>query len=221
MKDNDSKIETSSSPNRILVLFAHPALQKSRVNRQLMQAALHLEGVTLHDLYETYPDFHIDVAREQKLLREHNVIIFQHPLYWFSVPALLKEWQELVLEHKWAYGIAGVALQGKRLLTVTSTGGREVLFSKEGFNRRTMQEFLAPVDQLAVLCGMEYLPPFVVHGTHTMTEAEIAAHAGDYVRLLTAIRDDRIDWDAAKQVQRLNADLDRIIRKGDRNSGEA
>lgn len=202
---------STSDKNRILILFAHPALQKSRVNRQLMQAVHRLEGVTFHDLYETYPDFHINVRREQKLLAEHNIIVFQHPLYWFSVPALLKEWQELVLEYKWAYGKTGVALQGKKLLTVTSTGGRESLFTKEGFNHRTMQEFLAPVEQLAVLCGMEYYPPFVVHGTHAMTKEEIAGHARDYSRLLAAIRGDRIDWDAARKVHRLNADLDRII----------
>lgn len=202
----------TNHPNRILVLFAHPALQKSRIHRRLMQAVSGLEGVTFHDLYETYPDFHIHVRREQQLLAEHNVIVFQHPLYWFSVPALLKEWQELVLEYKWAYGKAGVALQGKKLLTVTSTGGREALFAPGGYNRRTMQEFLAPIDQMAVLCGMEYYPPFVVHGTHAMKDEEIAAQAADYVRLLSAIRDGRIDWDAAKQVHRLNADLERIMR---------
>ena len=70
------------SPSRILVLFAHPALEKSRVNRRLVQAVRDLDGVTLHDLYEAYPDLDIDVAREQELLTLHDVIVFQHPFYW-------------------------------------------------------------------------------------------------------------------------------------------
>jgi glutathione-regulated potassium-efflux system ancillary protein KefG len=199
--------------HHILILFAHPALQKSRVNRQLMNAVKDLDGITFHDLYEAYPDFHIDVRKEQALLHESDIIVFQHPLYWFSVPALLKMWQELVLEHKWAYGRKGVALRGKKLLTAVSTGGRESLFCKEGFNRCTIREYLVPVEQLARICGMEYLPPFVVHGTHALTGPEIARHAEDYRRVIEAIRDDRIDWEAARAFPRLNSHLDAVIVK--------
>lgn len=199
--------------HRILILFAHPALQKSRVNRQLMKAVKDLEGIAFHDLYEAYPDFHIDVRKEQALLRQNDIIVFQYPLYWFSVPALLKEWQELVLAYKWAYGKAGVALRGKKLLTAVTTGGRESLFCREGFNRCTIKEYLVPVEQLARICGMEFLPPFVVHGTHELTGPEIARHAEDYLRVIAAIRDGRIDWEAARSFPRLNTDLDAVIRE--------
>lgn len=197
----------------VLILFAHPALQKSRVNRRLLHAVRDLEGVTFHDLYEAYPDFHINVRREQDLLERHDIIVFQYPLYWFSVPALLKMWEELVLEHKWAYGKEGVALQGKKLMSALSTGGRESLFCKEGFNRCTIREYLEPVEQLARICGMEYLPPFVIHGTNELTGPEIARHADDYRRVIEAVRDDRIDWKAARSFPRLNTDLDAVIRK--------
>ena len=206
-------MSTKKFKNHILILFAHPALQKSRVNKELMRAVRELDGITFHDLYEIYPDFHIDVRREQALLQENDIIVFQHPLFWFSMPALLKEWQDLVLEHKWAYGKEGVALRGKKLLSTVSTGGRESLFRKGGFNRFTMKEFLAPVDQLAYLCGMDYLPPFVVHGTHVLTESEIGRHAEDYAAIVTALRDNRVDLDAARSFPRLNARLDEIILK--------
>lgn len=199
--------------HHILILFAHPALQKSRVNRRLMEAVSGLDGVTIHDLYERYPDFHIDVGREQDLLRRHDIIVFQYPLYWFSVPALLKMWQELVLAFQWAYGAEGVALRGKKLLSALSTGGRESLFCREGFNRCTIREYLAPTEQLARICGMEYLPPFVVHGTHQLTGSEISRHAEEYRRVIAAVRDNRIDWDAARALPRLNADLDAVIMK--------
>ena len=77
--------------SRVLVLFAHPALEKSRVNRHLLRAIEGLPDVTVHDLYEEYPDFQIDAEREQELLRTHDVIVLQHPFYWYSAPALVKE----------------------------------------------------------------------------------------------------------------------------------
>jgi len=70
-----------ASRSSILVLFAHPAIQKSRVNRRLAAAARGVEGVTVHDLYETYPDFDIDVPREQSLLVLHDIVVLQHPFY--------------------------------------------------------------------------------------------------------------------------------------------
>lgn len=93
-----------ANANRILILFAHPALENSRVNRYLIQAVEGLDSVTVHDLYEMYPDFHIDVKVEQDLLLAHDIIIFHHPFYWYSTPAIMKEWLDLVLEHGFAYG---------------------------------------------------------------------------------------------------------------------
>ena len=84
---------------RILVLFAHPVQHKSRVNKELVSAIQGIEGITFHYLYEDYPDFHIDVKREQELLLSHDIFVWQHPFYWYSAPALLKEWIDLVLEH--------------------------------------------------------------------------------------------------------------------------
>ena len=75
---------------RILIQFAHPVLERSRVNRHLIEAVRELANVTINDLYELYPDLSIDVAREQKLLDDHDAIVFQHPFYWYSCPAILK-----------------------------------------------------------------------------------------------------------------------------------
>lgn len=199
--------------NNILILFAHPALQKSRVNRQLIRYVRDIDGVTFNDLYEEYPDFNINVAREQELLIKNDIVVFHHPIFWFSMPALLKEWLDLVLEHGWAYGKDGKALKGKKLLSVISTGGRESLYRKEAYNRHTICEFLHPVKQTAYVCGMDYLPPFVVHGTHMMTEQEIEAHGEDYRKIITALRDGKIDLEAGRKFQRLNSDTDRIVMK--------
>jgi glutathione-regulated potassium-efflux system ancillary protein KefG len=199
--------------NRVLILFAHPAIQKSRVNRRLIRYVSDLEGVTIHDLYEAYPDLHIHVTREHKLMEEHDIIVFHHPILWFSTPAILKEWQDLVLVHGWAYGREGNALRGKKLLSVISTGGREFLYSKEGFHKRTLSEFLTPIAQTAYVCGMDYLRPFVVHGTHRLTKTQIAQHGADYRTIITALRDGKVDFEAARALPRLNSDMDHILMK--------
>jgi len=197
--------------NSVLILFAHPALQKSRVNKELVRYVRDIEGVTFHDLYEEYPDFHIHVAREQQLLVKHDIIVFHHPLFWFSVPAILKEWMDLVLEHMWAYGRKGRALKEKKLLSVVSTGGRESLFQEKGYNRHTIGEYLYPIAQVAYVCGMEYLPPFVVYGTHTITNEDIARNGEDYRKIITALRDGTIDLERARSLPRLNSDTGSLL----------
>lgn len=198
---------------RILVLLAHPVLERSRVNRRLAEVARAVEGVHLHDLYEAYPSLRIDVRREQQLLEQHEVIVFQHPFYWYSVPAILKEWQDLVLQHGWAYGAKGRRLEGKITFNAVSTGGPEAAYRPGGANRFTMRQFLAPWDQAAHLCRMRYLAPFVVHGALRIESADDCASAlADYRALLEALRDDRLDLDAAAAAERLNAPLSAVLK---------
>jgi len=196
-----------AEPNRyrILILFAHPAYDKSRVNRRLFEASRGLEGVRLHDLYETYPDFHVDIKREQALLLEHDLVVFQHPFYWYSSPALLKEWMDLVLEHGWSYGRNGRALAGKYLLSAVTTGGPEQAYRVGGNNRFPMRQYLLPFDQTAHLCKMKYLAPYTVHAALTLESGgDLEAQAGHWRRTLEALRDGQIDLEAAAAADRLN-----------------
>jgi glutathione-regulated potassium-efflux system ancillary protein KefG len=218
-RPRNEPLESSAKPagavrRRILVLFAHPALQKSRVNRVLAHGIDRMEGITFHDLYEAYPDLGIDVAAEQELLLAHDVIVFHHPFFWYSTPAILKEWQDLVLEHGWAYGREGTALRNKIMLNAVTTGGGEAAYEPGGHNGHTVREFLAPIEQTARLCGMTYLAPFVAHGTHSMAAERISGHAQEYRRLLVALRDDQLDVEAAADphLPFMNRDLDRLLR---------
>lgn len=174
---------------KVLILFAHPAFQKSRANRKLVDAVNDLDGVMFRDLYELYPDFDIDVSQEQQLLLDHDVVVFHHPFYWYSSPALLKEWQDLVLEHGFAYGHEGEALNGKWLLTVITTGGTKDAYCHEGYNHFTVPELLQPFEQTAWLCGMTYLPPFVVHGVNNLSDEEIQQHSQAYRAVIESLRD--------------------------------
>jgi glutathione-regulated potassium-efflux system ancillary protein KefG len=197
---------------RVLVLFAHPVLERSRVNRRLVDAIRDLEGVTIRDLYEEYPTLTIDVAREQELLLASDVIVFQHPFYWYSCPAILKEWQDLVLEHGWAYGAGGTQLRGKITLNVITTGGPQSAYQQGGYNRFSIRELLAPWDQTAHLCGMRFLAPFAVHSAlRVQRDEDVAASRDAYRRLVEALRDDRVDLDAAANAQNLALELERVL----------
>lgn len=178
-----------AAAQRVLILFAHPALQKSHVNRRLAAAVRELPGVTFHDLYEAYPDFNVDVDREQKTLLEHDVIIFQHPFYWYSCPALLKEWMDLVLEFGFAYGPGGTQLQGKTCLSAISTGGPEKAYARSGQNYFTIHELLAPIEQTARLCRMDWLPPFVIHSSLNKDYARFQEESVRYAAMVKDLRD--------------------------------
>lgn len=171
-------------PRRALVLFAHPQLHHSRVNRVMAEAVRDMPGVTFHDLYATYPQFFVDVEREQALLVEHELVVFHHPFYWYSSPSLLKEWQDAVLERGWAYGDGGTKLQGKHFLSAITSGGTESSYQPDGYHRFTMEEFLRPFFQTARLCGMHWHPPFVLQGSGRVDAAAITAHAARYRRVL-------------------------------------
>lgn len=172
---------------RVLLVFAHPALERSRANRVLAETAEAAPGVTFHDLYETYPDYVIDVEAEQARLLAHDVIGLQFPMYWYSTPALMKEWLDLVWLHGFAYGKGGTKLRGKRLFVACTTGGPAEAYHPRGYNRFTMDEFLRPLEQTAHLCGMDWETPFVVHGAPLKDEAGLKMKAEFYAKRLASL----------------------------------
>ncbi|HEV7618066.1 MAG TPA: NAD(P)H-dependent oxidoreductase [Burkholderiaceae bacterium] len=165
---------------RILVLYSHPASHRSRVNRPMAEAARSVPNVQVHDLYETYPDFHIDVEYEQRLLADADLVVFQHPIQWYSMPALPKEWVDVVFQEGWAYGPGGTALQNKDYWLAATTGGTHESYQDSGPHRRPFSAFLPQFEQTAELCGMRWLPPHILHDAHRVDDAAVAAHIETY-----------------------------------------
>jgi glutathione-regulated potassium-efflux system ancillary protein KefF len=166
----------------ILVIAAHPSLEHSRVNRALLDAAAALaaadgQRLALRDLYRLYPDYLIDVAAEQAQLAQARLLVWLHPVHWYSMPPLMKLWLDEVFSFGWAYGPGGHALQGKDLWLVASTGGPEESYHPTGYNRYAFDAFLPPYEQTAALAGMRWLPPLVLHGAHRVGDDELAEHA--------------------------------------------
>ena len=179
-------------PSGVLVLSAHPQMEHSRINRRLVQAARSLPpeaGVQVRDLYGLYPDYLIDIDAEQALLGAARLVVWQHPIHWYSMPPLMKLWVDDVLSFGWAYGPGGTALRGKDLWLVATTGGPEDSYRPDGHNRYAFEAFLPPYEQTATLCGMRFLPPLLLHGAHQVAEPAVAAHVAAYRQRLVGYPD--------------------------------
>ena len=139
---------------KTVVFLFHPSYEQSRVNKALVNGLDN--DIEVRNLYELYPDFNINVSNEQV------------PMFWYSSPALVQQWEEKVLEHGWAYGSAGNVLQGKELIIAVSPGADN--YGRDGFAKYTIHELLRPFQDTSRLIGMHYLTPFVTIGASSISD---------------------------------------------------
>jgi len=172
---------------KVLVLAGHRTPDESRVNRAAVEAFKTLPQVTVHELMREYPDFKIDVRREQALLLAHDAVVMLFPFWWYSSPAILKEWQDNVLEHGFAYGTGGDRLHGKPFLLMVSTGGGEQAYSPQGYNRYPIEDFWLPFKAMANMTGMVWQPPALIQGTHVLTDSDLDAGVSRWLSHLHAL----------------------------------
>ncbi len=168
------------------LVFAHPYPDRSRANRALLAAVRDVPEIEVRSLYDLYPDFGIDIEAEQAALTRAALVVWQHPLYWYSVPGLMKHWFDKVLAHGWAYGDGGNALEGKTCLWVATTGGDDQAFTTSGMHAHSFAAFIPPIEQTARFCNMRWETPILLHGAHRVSDQLLAQHAQRYRdRLLT------------------------------------
>ncbi|HET8707443.1 MAG TPA: NAD(P)H-dependent oxidoreductase [Pseudomonadales bacterium] len=165
----------------IVLIHAHPYPARSVAGKILLEAIRDVPYLTTRSLYQLYPDFDIDVQTEQEALRFAKMVIWMNPVYWYSVPALMKLWLEKVLAVGWAYGDDTYALKGKDCLWVATTGATSESYSAEGKHSYCFDTFTYPLRQTATFCQMNWLEPFIVHGAHRSKEAELK-QAGKLLR---------------------------------------
>jgi len=164
----------------ILVVHAHPYPRRSRATAALLAALREAPGIEVRSLYDLYPDFDVDVASEQHALERARLVVWLAPLYWYSVPALMKQWFDVVLLGGWAHGDGGTALKGKDCLWATTTGDVEK-YAMTGRHAHEFAAFVPALEQTARYCGMNWLEPFVVHSAHEI-DADALAMAGRELR---------------------------------------
>lgn len=187
---------------KTLVLTAHPDLDASRINRIWFDALTESADVTTRDLSKIGGEtMRFDIAAEQELLRAHDRIVFQFPFYWYSAPPVMKAWMDQVLSYGFAYGPGGDKLKGREFLILVSTGGPADSYHAGGYNNFSMDEYLKPFQQTALLAGMTYLRPFVAHGMAVADLDQLTATVPD---MLAHVMDPELD-PKVKQAKLLKA----------------
>ena len=171
-------------PPKVLLLYAHPESQDSVANKILLEPVHQLANVTVHDLYAHYPDFFIDINHEQSLLLQHDVIVFQHPLYSYSCPALLKEWIDRVLHRGFASGSGTHAMKAKLWRSVITTGEPEGAYGLDGFHRFSMNDILSPFELTASMCSMHWVSPMIIYWARRQSRQTLSRHGKAYAEWL-------------------------------------
>lgn len=187
----------------VLIVYAHPDPQSLNASLkdfavQHLRAAGH--AVQVSDLYAMewnatlaageIPErerHRADVLREQEKLRWADTVIFQFPLWWFSMPAIMKGWFDRVYTLGFGYGVGEHSdrrwgdrygegtLAGKRAMLMVTTGGWESHYGPRGING-AIEDLLFPIQHgMLFYPGMEVLPPFLLYRTRTVDEARFAA----------------------------------------------
>ncbi|MEQ8655115.1 MAG: NAD(P)H-dependent oxidoreductase [Kiloniellales bacterium] len=176
--------------NRILVVCGHPNLAISYANKTILDlreaAPLELEVRRLDRLYGRQS---VDVEAEQEALLSADLVLLQFPFYWYSVPALLKNWIDEVLTYGFAYGKTGDKLREKPLLASLTISSPEDCYKTLGYNNYTVEEFLCPLKQTALMAQMHWPDPVLSYEMLYIpgiagSEEEIVSRARDHARCL-------------------------------------
>ncbi|MEK8130701.1 NAD(P)H-dependent oxidoreductase [Paenibacillus filicis] len=178
---------------KILVITAHPSLDQSRANRALIQELSLHDNIDVHNLYEEYPNWTIDIEREQQLLTKYDRIVLQFPLFWYSTPPLLKKWFDDVLAYGWAFGTGGDHLKGKEFIVATTAGGSEQDYRPSGKYGFMVNEFLRPLQVSVQYISALYLPPFVAYDAIEATDEQLNLEARKYAEHIRASAEALVD----------------------------
>ncbi len=149
-----------------LLILGHPNIGKSLANKTIIDELTNSElEIEIRDIHTLYPNFEIDAKQEQEALLRHHTIVFQYPIFWYNMPAILKHWFDMVLEYQFAYGSKGDKLKGKNFVASFTVGAPENEYSTLKEHHFKIYEFCKNIEQTAYYTQMNYVEPFYFHGT--------------------------------------------------------
>ena len=162
--------------SKILVISGHPDYKHSMANRAILDE-FHRQVPDAEIVYldAEYPDFNIDVEREQRRLVEADTVVFEFPMWWYSAPSLMRRYFEQVLTHGFAYGSTGTAMHGKKMIISFTAGAPESAYSPEGYQHYAMDAFIPQFRAISNLCGFEWQTPVISFGMMLLNPDDKAA----------------------------------------------
>ncbi|WEJ85007.1 NAD(P)H-dependent oxidoreductase [Kluyvera intermedia] len=147
-----------------LIISGHPNLSDSLANATILdEVAKELPEVIIRRLDELYPTYQFDINSEQQVLLEADLIVWQFPFSWYSLPGIMKLWVDEVFVHGFSHGSAA-KLGGKKFLLSFTTGAPELAYTTAGFFGHTIEEYLSQFETMAALCGLEYAGAIYTNG---------------------------------------------------------
>lgn len=173
----------------ILLVSGHTYPQSSLGNKRIVEL-LKKDYPNLREsnLIELYPDFQIDIKKEQEKLLWADLIIIQSPLFWYSLTSLTMRWMEEVLQHGWAYGSKGHMLDHKKIILGITAGSSNKDYQTGGIQDITIEEIVKPYQVIFDYCRMDRLGYVFTGGifnTGSVTEEnskKIEELAADHVK---------------------------------------
>nr|WP_314058943.1 NAD(P)H-dependent oxidoreductase [uncultured Neisseria sp.] len=161
----------------VLIVSDHPELNTSIANQTILsEVAQALPEAEIRRLDTLYPNYQFDIEAEQSAILKADVIVFQFPFSWYSVPGLMKLWIDKVFVHGFAHG-STAKIGGKKLIVSFTTGAPEAVYQKDGFFKHTVEDYLPQFETFATLCGLDYQTPIYTCGISYVGRDEAAIKA--------------------------------------------
>ncbi|MGN0908734.1 MAG: NAD(P)H-dependent oxidoreductase [Succinivibrio sp.] len=150
--------------NRIVVISGHPDLGHSVANAAIIdEMRKELPEASVRDLGALCASGSFDIQAEQQALLDADVIVWQFPFFWYSMPAIMKKWLDEVFLRGFSHG-STKKLTGKKLFVSVTTGAPAAAYQHGTACGHTMEELLAPFSSIAGLCGLELQKPMWLNG---------------------------------------------------------
>ncbi|MCH3993724.1 MAG: NAD(P)H-dependent oxidoreductase [Prevotella sp.] len=171
-----------------LIIVAHPNIRQSAINKRWVEeVSKYPQDYTVHNIYDAYPDWKIDVEKEQHLLEQYDTIVFQYPMFWFNCPPLVKKYLDDVFAYGWAFGSKGIKLRGKKFAIAVSTGNSASDYQVDGRCHITVGSLLQPFKTTAEFCGMTYEGFHTLNGRPHVTPEILEEDAKAYLSFLRSL----------------------------------
>lgn len=159
----------------VLIVSGHPDLNGSVVNAEILQVVKQtLPDAKIRCLDSLYPTYQFDIEAEQAAVLDADVIVFQFPFSWYSVPGLMKLWIDKVFVHGFAHG-STAKIGGKKLIISITAGAPNEAYQKEGFLKHAIEDYLPQFESFATLCGLDYQASVITCGVSYVGRDEAKA----------------------------------------------
>ena len=169
---------------KVLVIYSHTYPETSVAGKAILEVLEVTPGFEVRNVDALYPDLNkIDIAAEQQALLEADVIIFQHPVFWYSGTSALKRWMDEVLQFGFAYGEGGDKLQGKKFIHSYTTGSGAATFEDSEFS----SALSLPLKCTAAYTQMDYVGAFPLYGQLSLTNPNVAQEAREHAEKLVSL----------------------------------